>query len=171
MFSDVQIQTIRNYEAQGQLERAQQALLEGLKPRIDGAAEKVAWYTKLWDGLGRAISNAADAAGRYGAGPQTDAERTTTLQKDIDLWTARVTANPNGTTIVDGTRVRDADMLQQAKDALARELREQAQRDAKAAQDRKQAEFNRLQSQSMNLADRSIQRSQQRRISAMPRSC
>ncbi|QCO00437.1 hypothetical protein D3093_34860 (plasmid) [Azospirillum argentinense] len=152
MFSDVQIQTIRNYEAQGQLERAQQALLEGLKPRIDGAAEKVAWYTKLWDGLGRAISNAADAAGRYGAGPQTDAERTTTLQKDIDLWTARVTANPNGTTIVDGTRVRDADMLQQAKDALARELREQAQRDAKAAQDRKQAEFNRLQSQSMNLA-------------------
>ncbi len=152
MFSDAQVQTIRNYEAQGQLERAQQALLEGLKPRIDGAAEKVAWYTKLWDGLGRAISNAADAAGRYGAGPQTDSERKTALQKDIDLWTARVTANPNGTTVVDGTRVRDADMLQQAKDALARELRDQGQRDAQAAQDRKQAEFNRLQSQAMNLA-------------------
>nr|WP_282188975.1 phage tail length tape measure family protein [Azospirillum aestuarii] len=152
MFSDAQVQTIRNYEAQGQLERAQQALLEGLKPRIDGAAEKVAWYTKLWDGLGRVISNAADAAGRYGAGPQTHAERTTALQKDIDLWTARVAADPNGTTVVDGARVRDADMLQQAKDALARELRDQRDRDAKAASDRKAAEFNRLQTQAMNLA-------------------
>ncbi|MBP2310493.1 transglycosylase SLT domain-containing protein [Azospirillum melinis] len=69
LFDAAQARVIKNYQAQGNLERAQQLLLQGLENRAAGAAEKLGAIEQGWRNLKKFASNAVDELARQEQGP------------------------------------------------------------------------------------------------------
>lgn len=69
LFDAAQARVIKNYQAQGNLERAQQLLLVGLESRAAGAAEKLTALEQGWRNLKSVVSNAVDDFARAEQGP------------------------------------------------------------------------------------------------------
>lgn len=87
MFDDSQTQLIRNYQAQGQLERAQIIILDEMRNRIQGAGERLAWYTKLWE----RARGLRDDAGSLVA-PATKQEEADFLQRRLSGATGKLSS-------------------------------------------------------------------------------
>ncbi|MFD1627649.1 phage tail length tape measure family protein [Azospirillum griseum] len=69
LFDAAQARVIKNYQAQGNLERAQQLLLQGLEGRAAGASEKLTALEKGWRNLKTVVSDAVDDFARAQQGP------------------------------------------------------------------------------------------------------
>ncbi|WP_376957742.1 phage tail length tape measure family protein [Azospirillum sp. A26] len=69
LFDAAQARVIKNYQAQGELERAQQLLLQGLENRAAGAAEKLGALEQGWKNLKKFVSDGVDEIARAEQGP------------------------------------------------------------------------------------------------------
>lgn len=83
LFSDAQLQAIRNAQAQGNVGQAQALLLDGIRQRAAGAAEQVSGLSKAWDSAGRFLSDFLDSLGRAN-GLQTTEQRVGALADEVE---------------------------------------------------------------------------------------
>ena len=145
MFDDSQTQLIKNYQAQGQLERAQIIILDEMRNRIQGAGDRLAWYTKLWENAKALVVDAGSLVA-----PATKQEEADFIQKrlsgatgklssrevadltvqlsalnqeinndNIAAWAADVRADFHKTTVAVGDFARSVDPAQAATTAYA----------------------------------------------------
>ncbi|PWC48125.1 hypothetical protein TSA6c_16955 [Azospirillum sp. TSA6c] len=84
-FSDAQLQVIKNYQAQGNLEQAQARLLDGISSRTKGAAENVVWYAKAWEKVSKVVSDASDASARLFVDQESAAEKARRLTNELTI--------------------------------------------------------------------------------------
>ncbi|MCW2242268.1 phage tail length tape measure family protein [Azospirillum canadense] len=99
-FDDAQRQLIKNYQAQGNLERAQALLLQGIEDRAKGAAERMSALGKAWEWIKKQANDGVEWVGENAGEPSR--------QKRIEMLQLRQT---NGIYLTSGLRQDDADEL------------------------------------------------------------
>lgn len=150
MFSDAQVQVIKNYQAQGDLERAQSALLDGIKSRTQGAAESVAWYAKAWESVSRNVSDGFTAIGKFGSGKSLD-DRISDYERSQRTITQRggVVQNQQN----QGVRfTQRGGIIAAPQEQYAQDLWDFGQRQAQAAHAKTGAAVEKLKSEVMDFA-------------------
>ncbi|MFC5359447.1 phage tail length tape measure family protein [Azospirillum himalayense] len=100
MFDDAQRQLIKNYQAQGNLERAQAVLLQGIEDKAKAAAERMSSLGKAWEWIKKQAEDGVDWVGENGGQPSR--------QKQIEMLQLR---QANGVYLTSGLRQADADEL------------------------------------------------------------
>ncbi|WP_454021212.1 phage tail length tape measure family protein [Azospirillum sp. Marseille-Q6669] len=79
VFDDAQRQLIKNYQAQGNLERAQALLLQGIEDRAKAAAERMSDLGKAWEWIKKQAADGVEWVGEA-AGQPSRQKRIETLQ-------------------------------------------------------------------------------------------
>ncbi|WP_372393981.1 phage tail length tape measure family protein (plasmid) [Azospirillum sp. HJ39] len=147
-FSDAQLQVIKNYQVQGDLEQAQTLLLDGIRSRTQGAAENVAWYAKAWESVSTHISDAADAFARYASDTRTVGQ----LKAVADKAATDYKADPNGSNWVNGAKLTTKEIADQTAADYSRAFQNAEADSWFAVIEKGNGDFKRLQSSVMDFA-------------------
>lgn len=100
VFDDAQRQLIKNYQAQGNLERAQALLLQGIEDRAKAATERMSEFGKAWEWVKKQAADGAEWVGETAGQPSR--------QKRIEMLRLQ---QASGIYLTSGMRQSDAEEL------------------------------------------------------------
>ncbi|MFP5515473.1 MAG: phage tail length tape measure family protein, partial [Alphaproteobacteria bacterium] len=149
MLDPAQARLIKNYQAQGELGKAQAVLLDGITPRISNATSRVSALAEAYEWAARGVSNFIDSAGR---GFAAEGPTVAALKAAADKAAREHQLDPNGYNWVNGAKLSTKEIADYTEQAYGEAFRKAEADSWFAAIGEADAEFRRLKKSVMDFA-------------------